>query len=692
MTILTGLIKDPFENPVNGILTITLVEPKVDIEAEEIILPLSQDFYITDGIVNLEIPESESYENNYLFEFKPEGIYNNVEPFPFYGVIPDISNIDLIDLVPIRKFNRDLNEAAVKVARLISRNEELAIDLYNINPLGDYNDIASYNRGSIVTYGGKDYIAIKASSGGKNPLDTEYWYKLTTDVVEVPDGSINKLKLDSEVNNLLGLADTALQPEALINYEDTTQLNIRDSANRDRANHTGTQDISTIFGLQTALNNKQPIGDYATNTELNAGLSTKQDNLGFTPENISNKNVNNGYCGLDSGGKVPLNNLPSTLLNYQGVWDASTNTPTLINPDLTKTGFVYIVNVAGTRFGINFNVGDWLIYNSNGIPEKSDNSDDIVSVNGQTGIVVINKTDIGLGNVVNLDTSTTFNITDSIDKRFVTDAQQTIINNTSGINTGDISLNTNSLSYISLTGQVLNLNPIPQSNVTGLLTSLSNKQDNLISGTNIKTINNNSILGSGNLVINTDIEPDPLIALMQATGSNIKAHTAIIDRIDVVGTITSGRMYFTLFLLRKATLITSVSMINNFGGNYTPTNTNGVAIYSISGTDLIKQREGINPNFFQSANNTRISVNLTTPLNLPAGLYVFAYIYSASAAVSVPRPYQLVSSINVEQSTVFLDNYQIPMLSFRDGLTNFPATIAISSLTRIQRAGYARFY
>ena len=37
--------------------------------------------------------------------------------------------------------------------------------------------------------------------------------------------------------------------------------------------------------------------------------------------------------------------------------------------------------------------------------------------------------------------------------------------------------------------------------ITGLETALGNKQDLLISGTNIKTINNNSLLGSGNITI-----------------------------------------------------------------------------------------------------------------------------------------------------------------------------------------------
>ena len=125
------------------------------------------------------------------------------------------------------------------------------------------------------------------------------------------------------------------------------------------------------------------------------------------------KEVNNGYCPLDSGGKVPLANLPSSLLKYQGVWNASTNTPTLTNPDLTKIGYVYNVSVAGTQFGIDFSLGDWLIYNASGIPEKSDNSDDVVSVNGQTGAVVLN----------------TSHIAATTDKNYVTDAEKTKLGN-----------------------------------------------------------------------------------------------------------------------------------------------------------------------------------------------------------------------------------------------------------------------
>ena len=125
-------------------------------------------------------------------------------------------------------------------------------------------------------------------------------------------------------------------------------------------------------------------------------LATKEYGT-LTYEKLTNKGANNGYCGLDSGGKVPLSNLPTTLLIYKGVWNATSNTPTLLETDLTKAGYVYNVSVAGTQFGIDFKLGDWAIYNDSGVLEKSDNSDDVISVNGQQGVIVLTQDDIADG-------------------------------------------------------------------------------------------------------------------------------------------------------------------------------------------------------------------------------------------------------------------------------------------------------
>lgn len=102
--------------------------------------------------------------------------------------------------------------------------------------------------------------------------------------------------------------------------------------------------------------------------------------------------------------------------------------------------------------------------------------DGVSSVNGITGVVVLSTSDIA----------------DSTNKRYVTDANLTVIGNTSGINTGDNAVN---------------------SLYSGLATS---KQDALISGTNIKTINGTTILGSGDIVISASASLSGLTAATAA--------------------------------------------------------------------------------------------------------------------------------------------------------------------------------
>ena len=147
---------------------------------------------------------------------------------------------------------------------------------------------------------------------------------------------------------------------------------------------------------------------------------------------------------------------------FQSVWNATTNIPALASGVGTK-GYYYIVNVAGSTNldGItDWKIGDWAIYDGT-VWRKVDNTDAVSSVNSLTG-------------AVSLDTS---NVPDTLNKRYVTDANLVVIGNTSGTNTGDNATN---------------------SQYSGLAAS---KQDTLVSGTNIKTINSNSLLGSGDLVI-----------------------------------------------------------------------------------------------------------------------------------------------------------------------------------------------
>ncbi len=88
-------------------------------------------------------------------------------------------------------------------------------------------------------------------------------------------------------------------------------------------------------------------------------------------------------------------------VNYDGTWDAATNTPTLVSPpDALSKGDYYVVSVAGTQFGISFAVGDWII--SNGTAwEKVDLTDAVSSVFGRTGAVVGVSTDYSAVGITN---------------------------------------------------------------------------------------------------------------------------------------------------------------------------------------------------------------------------------------------------------------------------------------------------
>lgn len=76
-------------------------------------------------------------------------------------------------------------------------------------------------------------------------------------------------------------------------------------------------------------------------------------------------NAANGIPQLDSSGKILVSQLPNSVMEYKGTWNAATNTPTLAD-GTGNQGDVYLCNVAGTvNFGsgpIAFVVGDQVIY------------------------------------------------------------------------------------------------------------------------------------------------------------------------------------------------------------------------------------------------------------------------------------------------------------------------------------------
>lgn len=127
-------------------------------------------------------------------------------------------------------------------------------------------------------------------------------------------------------------------------------------------------------------------------------------------------------------------------LSYQGTWNANTNTPNLAS-GVGTNGYYYIVATAGSTNldGItDWQIGDWLMFNGT-VWQKIDQSNLVVSVNGQTGAVTLTSTNISEG--TNL---------------YYTDARA---RNALSAGTG--------ISYNSSTGQITNASPDQTVALTG---------------------------------------------------------------------------------------------------------------------------------------------------------------------------------------------------------------------------------
>lgn len=107
----------------------------------------------------------------------------------------------------------------------------------------------------------------------------------------------------------------------------------------------------------------------------------------------------NGIASLDSGGKVPIAQLPAAVagaMSYQGTWNATTNSPTITSSTGTQ-GYFYKVATAGTTTidgHSHWNVGDLIVFDGT-VWDKIDGLEsEVISVAGKTGVVTLVVADV----------------------------------------------------------------------------------------------------------------------------------------------------------------------------------------------------------------------------------------------------------------------------------------------------------
>lgn len=238
--------------------------------------------------------------------------------------------------------------------------------------------------------------------------------------------------------------------------------------------------------------------------------------------------VASGIATLDSGGLVPLVQLPITgALTYKGAWNATTNSPTLIDGTGTSGDF-YVVSVGGTRNlgsgSIVFVAGNGVLYNGTiwqqigsvmtGTVTSVNSADGNATVANPSGAAVFTivaapklatprninnvpfdgSADILLGSVINAQTGTTYTLLAADNQKWIT------------------ANNTSAQAYTIPTGLAANFETVLSSINTGIVSIVAAPGVTLISYLNavslagkgvtisIKHLGSNVFILNGNLV------------------------------------------------------------------------------------------------------------------------------------------------------------------------------------------------
>jgi hypothetical protein len=151
----------------------------------------------------------------------------------------------------------------------------------------------------------------------------------------------------------------------------------------------------------TQIRNTQVMPTTITDNEISNSAAIKTSKLqdGALFERTTNKGVANGYASLDASGKLTASQLPSSLVGavvYQGVWNATTNTPAIASGVGTK-GQYYKVSTAGTTSidgNANWSAGDLIIFDGTVWEQVQGGSSDVISVFGRVGAVTLQSSDV----------------------------------------------------------------------------------------------------------------------------------------------------------------------------------------------------------------------------------------------------------------------------------------------------------
>ena len=360
-----------------------------------------------------------------ITNFDAQGNSTNIQPLQ--GSITSVgstlitnnnSTIQQISLIALRNVDASLTNN-LSISRVVDGDSynlpQLELQANEIAVFGGSNWTVSDNKGFIKFVGEQGPQGEGVPTGGTTgqvlakidatDFNTEWITPATS------SGTVTTVSVVT-ANGLSGtVANPTTTPAITLNIATLDATKIADGS----VSSTEFQYINSLTSnAQTQLNAKEPTITAGTTLQYYRGDKTFQTletsvvpevtNLYFTASrvlatvltglSITGGSINASDALLAALGK--LQNQINGLLGgamYQGTWDASTNTPTLASGVGTQ-GYYYVVSVAGSTNldGItDWKVGDWAIFNGT-TWDKVDNTDAVISVNGNIGAVALTGT------------------------------------------------------------------------------------------------------------------------------------------------------------------------------------------------------------------------------------------------------------------------------------------------------------
>lgn len=292
----------------------------------------------------------------------------------------------------------------------------------SFKPDDDVTAVLSTRYDAIINFEDVTSHSITVYFAGFDPtFENNEYFNVTT---STPSSSTNRYTVSSRFETVFGSIsnysftrrsdlDTTLYGDTAYIWETSVTLNAGTDKSYWPYNITSESNDSLVEGLRFSdVNTPTDVvplvnakADYAghSDTATTATYAEKDvdgNSIKTTYIKVDEKGAANGVATLDRNGKLPASQLPVKDMTFEGMWDASTNTPTLADGTGTQGDF-YIVSVAGTQDlgsgSINFNVNDRVIYDGAvWVQLKAGTVDSVNGVLPQNGNVTVYATDIAL--------------------------------------------------------------------------------------------------------------------------------------------------------------------------------------------------------------------------------------------------------------------------------------------------------